>query len=636
MATFKHILPSPVQSTLMRLGIAWILLIVSHFVFWITNKSLFQSVGWNEWMMAIWFDLITLALLYLPYYGLYLIPHPFQHKKIVRLSFKVLYHLITLSCLLLNFIDSAYFPYVQKRSTTDLFGSMLTGGEFMQLLPTFLGENWILLVVLVLMIIGLEWTYRKTEPEHKKPHYPKDFAWLIGFVAVFFLIGRGGIRPKPVGIVDAAHYTSPENAPFVLNTPFTMLKTIAIRGIQQKEYFSIEEEQKWFNPIRKSKPQNLLPDSTNVVILVLEGFGKEFVGACGAEVSYTPFLDSLMNESLRYTYGFANGKKSVEAIPAIIASIPSLMDESYIASPYGDNAINSIPGMLKPNGYSSAFFHGASNGSMRFDAFASIAHFDHYFGRKEYGNDEHFDGTWGIYDSHFNPWTAKKISELPEPFCALLFTLSSHHPYRIPEEFKGKIKHGDQPICGALSYADLSLRYFFETAKKQPWFNNTVFIITADHTPGSQTPLFSERTHMYRIPIGIYHPGGLIQKKEEKKIAQQLDIFPTVLDLLNIDTTYYSYGSSLLQDTERESIAYLEQHYYYFKGEYMLIFSSEKAQKLLNFTLTGKSSVDCTTKLPDFAHTSEMRLKAVLQRYHRDLVLNKTRVGHEAENSIYH
>ena len=362
------------------------------------------------------------------------------------------------------------------------------------------------------------------------------------------------------------------------------------------------------------------------MILVLESFGKEFVGKLSGTETYTPYLDSLLGESMYFEYAFANGKKSNESIPAILASIPSLTNQPYSASQYGDNDIVALPSILKENGYSTAFFHGASNGSMLFDSFSKRAGMEFYFGRNEYGNDDHFDGTWAISDGYFNPWSAKKMSELKPPFCSLLFNTSSHHPYFVPMEFRKFTKKGSQDISASISYADYALRLFFEEAEKQDWFENTLFVFVADHSPGSNNPQYSLRNEMYRIPIGFYHPKGLIKAEKRTEIAQQLDIFPTILDLLNVKSTYYSFGSSLLQSTDKYGLAHLEGSYYYFNGEQMMVFSSDQAQNLLNFT---RGSLETEESLPNYnrlVKEKENRLKAILQRYSRDLVSNQTTV----------
>ena len=290
------------------------------------------------------------------------------------------------------------------------------------------------------------------------------------------------------------------------------------------------------------------------------------------------------------------------------------------------NKINTLPSILKKYGYTSAFYHGATNGSMSFDGFSKICGFDHYVGRTEYGNENHSDATWGILDEYFNPWTAQQLSKLEEPFFGTLFTLSSHHPYFIPEKWRPIVKKGPQEICSSINYGDHALRLFFEEAEKQPWFDNTIFVILADHTPSTSTSIYNQRTHIYRIPILFYHPKGLIKPQKTDRIFQQLDILPTLLDLLNIETELYAFGNSFYQDTEEEAITYLSGSYYYFKDRFMTVFNNERAQFLYDFTSENPSQNDSLVFYKDHVSQNEKRIKAIIQQYNRDLIRNETTV----------
>lgn len=632
MKRFKSFVPDYVRSLLLRLLIVFGFLTFTRIVFYLYNSSSFLDVGFAEFFWGSWFDLITISLYFLPYFALFLLPVNIRHLRWHKRLFKYSFHAISGFMLILNLIDCAYFSYTLKRSTGDLLTTISTGSDFGQLLSTFLSENWPLIVLLIGCISLIEWLYRKTELSRVKSDVSRkeflkvNWLWFAILLPFFVFIGRGGIRPRPISILDATAYTSSQNASLVLNTPLTFLKTFWVHQLEEKKYMSRSEEHALFDPIHTSVPTNLLPDSTNVVILVLESFGKEFVGKLSGETSFTPYLDSLLGESLYFEYAFANGKKSNEAIPAILASIPSLDSEPYMSSRCSSNQLEALPTILKEIGYSSAFYHGATNGSMMFDRFSEQCGFEHYFGRKEYGNDRHFDGTWAISDAYFNPWAAKKMSQLKPPFLGLLFTTSSHHPYFIPKEFRKFTKRGNQPICRSISYSDYALRLFFEEAKNQPWFENTLFVLVADHSPASQTPTYSLRHEMYRIPIGFYHPKGLIPPKKSKQIAQQLDIFPTILDLLNVKKSFYSYGSSLLQPTDKYGIAHLEGSYYYFNGEEMLIFSNEKVQNLFNFTNGDVLNSKNLLHFEQLVSEREKKLKAIMQRYSRDLISNETRL----------
>lgn len=627
-----NLFPNYLRILLVRLSIPFILLSITRILFYAFNTDNFVEVSIFDFLAGMWFDAVTIALYFLPYIIIYLFPIPVRGYRIHQLSLKLYFILATALLIGLNLMDIEYFNYTSKRSTADLFAILGAGSDFSQLITTFMKDFWYLIVIFIVLTILLWKSYSKIsnsdETFQNKPpkFYFKNSIVFIISLGVVIIIGRGGFGFKPIGILEASNFTRSGNTALVLNTPFTMLKSYGQSALEELHYFnSIEETEIYFNPNKTSKPANILPDGSNVVIIILESFGNEFVGFTnGNRDSYTPFLDSIMTESLTFEYGFANGKKSIEAVPSIFASIPSLMDNPYISSTYSANKIVGLPVLLSRHGYETAFYHGATNGSMRFNAFAELIGFDHYFGRKEYGNDKHSDKTWGILDEYFEPWSARKMTELKEPFMASLFTLSSHHPYFIPEHMRNKVKKGPQLICASLSYGDIALRLFFEEAKKQKWYKNTVFIITADHTNSSNDKFYNLRTQMYQIPIAIYHPGGKIKAEKKEGIIKQLDIYPTILDLLNIEDDFYSYGSSIYQSNDSQSFNYLEGTYYYFKNGKMLTFSNNQARNLYDFTIRNNSLVDSISYFGPEVKKYETTLKAIIQRYNHDLIRNQT------------
>jgi phosphoglycerol transferase MdoB-like AlkP superfamily enzyme len=631
----KHFFfPAYIQVLLLRMGIVLLGMFFSRIIFYLANYGSFPRVEFIDFLTGTWFDCITVCIYFIPFYSFFLLPFPIRRKLFHRRLSKLFFHAINSLILFFNLIDVEYFQYTSKRSTFDLFSMVGSESDLLNLLFSFVKDFWILIFLFIILIFLSEGLYRKTDrivvglKEQSSSFYKNNTILFLVYLPLFLLIGRGGWGIRPVGVMEASNYTRKkvENTAFIMNTAFTMVKSYGKKPLEIKKYFSLREEEKIFSPVHTSHPQHLLPDGTNVMIIILESFGNEFVGAYNKAESFTPFLDSLIGESLHFEFGFSNGKKSIEAVPAIVASIPSLMDNPYISSPYGNNKIRTLAHILGERGYETAFFHGATNGSMKFDAFAVQAGYQKYFGRTEYHNNKHHDGTWGILDEYFNPWTAKEMSKLKQPFFSTLFTLSSHHPYFVPEHLRSKVKKGSQPICASINYGDYSLRKFFEEAKKQSWYDNTLFVICADHTPATNSVMYSQRTHMYKIPILFYHPKKLIQPKREKKIFQHLDIFPTVIDLLNINMKYYSYGQSFYSPADREAITYIDGSYFYFINQHMYSFSNDKARNLYDFAVREKYTQDSLSFYKQEAREVENRLRAMIQRYNRDLILNQTTV----------
>ena len=605
------------------------MLTISRILFFSINHTIFPQAQFTDFLAGIWIDAITIGIWFIPYYSLYLFPNPYRNRRFYPIVARSLFHLTNGLMLGFNMVDLEYFRHTSKRSTADLLTIMGTGDDLSQLIGAFLADFWWIIALLLLLVYLSDVLYKRTlnGMRQEAPSLVKQSLLFIVIVPLLFIIGRGGLGLRPADPLSAAQYTRIENTGLVLNTPFTMIKTIGKESLKEVHYFSDEELHLLYNPIKLADPSQKIGDDLNIMVIILESFGNEWIGKKTGG-PFTPFLDSLIDHSLYFENGFANGKKSIEAVPAIFAGIPSLQDDPYITSHYGTNTIDALPLKLKRKGYSSAFFHGATNGSMKFDKFSVIAGFDHYYGRTEYNNDAHFDGHWGIWDEHFMRWAATTIStDLTEPFIASIFTLSSHHPYSIPDEHRPHMPVGDSPIAASIAYADLSLSRFFEAAQQQSWYENTLFVICADHTPAGIEARYNQRIGMYQIPILFFDPQQRIQPNVSPEIFSQIDIFPTLLDLIGYEGSFYTFGNSYFQDRKRFAVNYIEGTYHLFKQEYILNFYNDRAVNLYNFLQDPMMEHDSLQHYFSKAKEYELLLKGVIQRYNHDLIHNQMTVG---------
>ena len=151
----------------------------------------------------------------------------------------------------------------------------------------------------------------------------------------------------------------------------------------------------------------------------------------GQYKGYTPFLDSLIHHSLTFEYTFGNGQQSIDGLPSVLSGIPRFIEPVFL-TPASLNKLSVFGSELKKKGYHTAFFHGANNGSLGFQAYARAVGYPEYYGREDYNNDVDFDGNWAIWDEEFLQFFADKISTFPEPFSVGIFTASSQHPFHIP------------------------------------------------------------------------------------------------------------------------------------------------------------------------------------------------------------
>lgn len=612
-------------SLLKQLGITLLMMTITRFVFLFANFSAFNNIVFSDFLGGIWMDAITIGLYFIPFYAIALLPVPFYFSTWYQILLKTLFHIINSVIIALNLIDVEYYKYTAKRSTSDLYSMVTEGNDMGQLFGTFLADFWWIILLFITLIILSNYLYNKTIPKEKTTY--KWYIQVPNFLilsALLFLLGRGGFGYRPADMLTAAQFTSPQNVALLTNTPLSIIKTIGKAPLQIKEYFP-EGDKRIYSPLHQGSKKHKVRDDVNIMIIILESFGDEWLGKKTGQ-EFTPFLDSLLDESLYFNNAFANGKKSIEAVPSIFAGIPSLMDNPYVSSIYGTNNLKALPQYLKEQGYSSAFYHGATNGSMKFDVFTAHLGFEKYFGRTEFNNEDQCDVAWGALDEYFLPWMAQSITEeLKEPFLTGLFTLSSHHPYYVPEEYNGVLPEGSHPIAKSIAYTDMSLRLFFEEAKQQPWYENTLFIITSDHTPAGHEMRYRQRIGMYQIPIAIFDPLQEVQPGVSNTIFSHIDIFPTVLDLTGNTDTVYTFGNSYFNPTDAFSVNYIENSYLFFQNDYIINMLDDQITGLYNYKVDYYMTEDSLAHYPELGKKMEDNLKGFIQRYNHDLIRNSMR-----------
>jgi len=627
------------QTFFIKLLIVLFLLTLSRLFLYFFNPSLFGQVSLKEFTKVFFyglrFDVATLIMVNGLFIILTIIPFPFRRNHIYQLFNNIIFYIFNTIAFACNFVDVIYFRFTLKRTTADIFNYLGTQDNMNVLIPQFIKDFWYVLVLWILFIFLMIFVCRRIKTEFKLLNHGIQYyagqALLFILISFFSVIGiRGGFQLKPISIVNAGNYVDSQKIPLIINTPFAIIKTFGQKGAHEVNYFKEKEAlDKVYTPFHSS---NNHPDCTfkpyNVVVLILESFSKEHFGVLNPEMDggkykgYTPFLDSLIKESLSFN-GFANGKRSIEGIPAVVSSMPSLMDKDFITSAYAGNKIQSLASLLKQKGYTTSFFHGGANGTMNFDSYTKSVGFDQYYGKTEYNNNKDYDGKWGIFDEPFLQFFAKKLNGSHQPFLSVLFTLSSHHPYTIPEQYKNKFPKGNLAIQQSIAYSDYSLRKFFATASRMPWFDNTLFVITADHTSEANDPYYKTTMGAYEIPLFFYkHNSNL--KGFTHTIASQIDIMPSILGYLNFDKNYNAFGINVFDEkAQRFSVTYLGFNYQLIKGDYLLVFDGKKSSALYNIRKDGYLKTNLVNKELIIQNEMEMFLKAIIQQYNNRLVENK-------------
>ena len=635
-----HTYTAPLFALLLNLLLAYVVYFIARIAYLLDNWSYFsESLSWEIWQGGLVFDTSAILVTNIPYIVLMLFPIHWKECKVWHLVCKWEFVIINTLALILNLCDAAYFPYTMRRTTTTVFTEFQNEGNLGGIFLTETLHHWYFIVLTAIVVYGLWKLYTTPKLEANKLSWWRyDLITLASMAAVapFVVAGiRGGFATavRPITISNANQYVNrPTDAALVLNTPFSIYRTIGLNVFVVPDYYKDGDEMaQVYSPVHV--PNDTIPmTKKNVVVLIVESFGREYIGALnktlenGRYRGYTPCVDSLIAKSITFTHSYCNGRKSIDGMPSILSSIPMFV-EPFFLTPASMNHVDGIASLLAGEGYQTAFFHGAQRGSMGFQAFARSTGFQEYYGREDYdaderfGGDDDFDGMWAIWDEPFLQYYATKMSEMKEPFMTAVFTASSHHPFAIPEKYQKRFPEENLEIHKCIRYTDMAIGKFFETASREPWFKNTIFVLTSDHTNMSDHPEYQTDLGGFCSPIIVYEPGREAEVLD--KIAQQIDILPTVMGMLHYQKTYFGFGTDLLNTPAEDTWAvnYMGGIYQYVKHGHVLQFDGQNTRSIYalsdslmqhNLMEDGRwKTEDGKTILPQM----ERELKAIIQQY---------------------
>ncbi len=601
----------------------WMICRISFYIF---NADAFPISGIWDFLKLLFFglrfDFAALVYVNSLLALTYIIPFSFRKNSTYQKIQKWIFIIVNSFALIFEVGDMGYFRFAFRRA----IGSDLNLiGETTNMAFQFFQDFWYLLILYALLVALLNYIYKKTT----LPTPPIKFNFLIQLLIFPMIIGllivgmRGGIQLRPIMSLTAAQYVNDMRLmPLQTNTTLSLLFSVQQDFIKERQYMSKEEEAKLFSFSKNPQPKGKFKKE-NVFIIVLESFGKEHIGFFNDyEKSPTPFIDSLMMESWYFENAYAAGTRSTQGIAAISASVPALMDNALMFSPYQGNRLDGIAAHLGKKGYSSGFFHGSNPGSMEFERFSKLTGYQNFYDRTAYPNQKDYDGNWGIWDAPFFQFTANTVNQYQEPFTALLFSLTSHHPYHVEKYFEEK--HPDEkPILRAIRYTDYALQQFFETAKKMDWYDNTLFIITADHIGKRTIKKYGTLAGLYQIPLLFYRPNSDLKGKYSS-IVQQTDILPTVLDYLKFDEPYIAFGESAMDTlTDKNAYMYSSQIYQILNDSLLLSHNQKETIGVYNYKKDVFLKNDLKDKKDPVNILLENKLKAVIQAHHRAMINNQ-------------
>ena len=640
---------SPILSLLWNLLVVYVMFMVCRVIFVLANWTIYSgTLTWGHTLELFGAGLIfdTSAILYTNALVSVMMLFPLHWKekqgyyKIVRW----IYVICNSVAIYANLIDCVYFPFTGKRTTTSVFAefSHEGAGNMAKIFAEQFLANWYLVVVAALISWQL-WKLFRPVPSKVSSFSTRLPVYYITQVVVMLLAiplvvagMRGGFTTavRPITISNANQYADrPAETGIILNTPFSIYRTLSKKPMLVPDYMSEQEATALFSPLHTPNDTAAFKPM-NVVVFILESFSKQHFGYYnrtlrnGTYKGFTPFLDSLItNHALTWQYSYANGRKSIEGMPSTLSSLPNYVEPLFL-TPASLNRMSGIARELgEQKGYVTAFFHGAQNNSMGFQAFAHATGFQRYYGRTEYNQDpkrngdEDFDGTWAIFDEEFLQFFADRMTEMQQPFMTAVFTASSHTPYSMPERYKNVFPKGEEALQESIAYSDHALKLFFETARKKAWFKNTLFVITADHTSRQIDPFYKTSLGYYTVPIILYAPGDeSLHGYDTERVVEQTDIMPTVLSYLHYDKPYIAFGKDMLHTQPEETFALHwvpeSNGYEFVKGDYVIEFDGEQVTAAYRYRTDSLLNHNVKTTMPaGTLQQMTLQAKSVIQQY---------------------
>lgn len=619
-----------------RVFLAYLFYSLARVLFYFYNKNIIIIDSFSEFfnlcLIGLTFD--TSAILYVNslFILISLIPIKHNSRPIFQKGMFVLYFSTNITAYVTNYVDFIYYKFSQSRLTTTVFDLLENETNKLDLMSSFIVDYWHVFLIFIISVVL--WIYLYNSITFKSNESPKNFKYygfslfwslIIIFISIVGMRGGLGNATRPINMVDAHRFVKKGiHADFVLNSPFCLIRTYKKNYFKKKNFLIDSEINSIVNP--RKKLNDSIYSKPNVVLIIMESFGREYIGAFNKNneiknyVSYTPFLDSLANKSLIFTNAFSNGRQSIEALPSILASLPSFK-VPFTSSPYANQEIQSLVSVFNELDYSTSFFHGAPNGSMGFLGLSNILGFDNYFGKNEFNDNSLYDGYWGIWDEPFLGFMKDELDKFKEPFFSTFFSLTSHEPFKVPKEYKDVFPKGEVDMHQVIGYSDNALRTFFNSSKSEPWFKNTLFIITADHCNQFWYPFYREPINRFAIPIIFYHPNNSF-RGENSELSQQLDIFPSIIDLVGYNKHINSWGRSLFSNKSDQpfSIHFSGTVYHFSMNEYNLVFDGEKVIGVYNV----KDYALSNNIMSDVDYSIEERyLKAFYQDYMNRIIEGK-------------
>ncbi len=537
-----------------------------------------------SFLMGVRVDIVSLCMIFaLPTFLLFLPLKIIEYKRVQVGIYFLLYIFISIVIFVIV-ADMVYFEHVHRHITNEITAMQ----NDIHIVFDMINLHFVKVIYFVIFELILFYFFKKIIDFNIKSSFNLKNVALLLCVVIFFVFGiRNSIASKPFGLSDAFTTNKTSSGNLAINGFFSLSKSFKKQTIYHffdekiaTKYVKNTLKSKDFNFIDEKYPilrqaKNTIAKKHNVVIVLLESWSSKYIDSfSNNNLGVTKNFDKIANNGLKFTNFFANGQRSIEGITALFTGIPILPGFNYLGKGLELSNFSYLGNSAKNAGYSTMAMQSSKRNSFRIDSIAKLAGFDKFYGKEDIPDLglERKDAKprFGTWDNNMLSFYLKKINTLEEPFLSFAFTSTTHIPFVSPGKKWEKYKHDENNILGflnTLNYADEALGNFMEKAKRQKWFDNTIFIFMADHTVGfGRNKELLENTNIkikndralenMRIPLVFYAPKIFTQAKSIGKLSSQADILPTLSDYLGWKTPIATASNSIFSTSSNPFVLF--------------------------------------------------------------------------------
>lgn len=550
--------------TLMRLAL--------YFIYQDDFRSLGGIQVLESFAVGIRFDASMVAMVVgIPLLVMMMLPFRWSHHVYWQRLWGWFIFITLLLMLFMMAADTVYFGVVHRHAGAEI-GTISQDMASMTMLALSQYSGLLFLFGLISVAGAFAWRYLT----HHIPPAPgriwmRMASILVGFL-LLAILGRGGISGKPISVGEAFFSNSLPQGYLALNGAFAIARAINDSAPPPKVFMEQAEAiarthnylagkgapyyDKNYPLFHQARAAHSKPGAQpNIVVLMLESWGAIHIDAMRKQMNLpalgvTPNFDSLAQNGRLYTRFYANGQRSIQGAAAVLAGMPTLPGMPFLGEGLEQNQQSFLGEIAQKQGYETFFLQSSDRSSLRFDAIAARAGFSTYLGNEdipELHEHKKAASTWGTWDHNTFQEASKRFAAAHKPFLGYVFTSTSHIPWLIPDDRWKKYSGGtDQDKAqNAIYYADWALGELIASAKKEGYYDNTIFVLLADHT-SEFVENIDNAPNLFHIPLLLVGPG--IKPGIDERIGSQFDILPTLMDLAGWSADYASLGRSLLDN----------------------------------------------------------------------------------------